>query len=426
MATEAAEDKKRKNRSKLKILLLLLLSNLVTIFIFAGPFNTSPFSNTRRHASLILQLSAAQTLISELQHKINSTNLLLQALLIELTRDHKQQQLLPTPTATEKLTISSQQQKPDPDANWMRDELKLAIGVGLGLHSPLGAECFKFQEELIQYMTYEVGGECHVDDVFAQKLMLKGCHPLPRRRCHPKSPVGYVEPTPLPDSLWATPPDTSVNWDPYTCKSYQDCFNLLNEGRDEENRWILDRGLDYGIDEVLASTKRAAGTIRIGLDIGDGTGTFAARMWERNVIVITTMKNVDAAAAPFSSFIASRGLIAMQHTSISERLPFFENTMDIVHYSSSDHVVVNSSNGNHHEMESETMLIEFTLYDIYRVLRPGGLLWLDRFSCSGWQLNETYVPMTDRVGFKKLRWDWTGGDHKDQLYFSALFEKPMT
>ncbi|MCI62738.1 putative methyltransferase PMT19-like, partial [Trifolium medium] len=70
-------------------------------------------------------------------------------------------------------------------------------------------------------MTYEIGGECPVDDALAQGLMLKGCEPLPRRRCHPKSPINYVEPTPFPDSLWTYPPDTSIIWDSYACKSYQ-------------------------------------------------------------------------------------------------------------------------------------------------------------------------------------------------------------
>lgn len=156
------------------------------------------------------------------------------------------------------------------------------------------------------------------------------------------------------------------------------------------------------------------GTIGIGLDIGGGTGTFAARMRERNVTTITTSLNLDG---PFNSFIASRGLIPM-HISVSQRLPFFENTLDIVH---SMHVLSN--------WIPDSML-EFTLYDIYRVLRPGGIFWLDRFFCFGSQLNKTYVPMLDRIGFKKLRWNvgmkLDRGVNKNEWYFSAVLEKPMT
>ncbi|KAK8629506.1 hypothetical protein V6N13_078345 [Hibiscus sabdariffa] len=238
-----------------------------------------------------------------------------------------------------------------------------------------------------RYLTYEIGGECPVDDVFAQKLIHKGCEPLPRRRCHSKSPVGYVEPTPFPDSLWSIPSDSSIIWEPYTCKSYnclinrdklpaiydcKDCFNL--QGR-EKARWLFDRGLDYGIEQVLEM--KPAGSIRMGLDIGGGSGTFAARMRERNITIITTSMNLDG---PFNSFIESRGLIPM-HVSISQRLPFFENTLDIVH---SMHVLSNWIPDG---------MLELTLYDIYRVLRLGGLFWLDHFFCQGLQLNQTYAPM---------------------------------
>ncbi|KAL7235566.1 hypothetical protein ACSBR1_018956 [Camellia fascicularis] len=93
----------------------------------------------------------------------------------------------------------------------------------------------------------------------------------------------------------------------------------------EKARWLFDKGLDYGIEQVLGLKRR--GTIRIGLDMGNGTGTFAARMKERNVTIITTSINLDG---PFTSFIALHGLISM-HLSVSQRLPFFENTLDIVH-----------------------------------------------------------------------------------------------
>ena len=110
-------------------------------------------------------------------------------------------------------------------------------------------------------------------------------------------------------------------------------------------------------------------------------------MREQNVTIITSTLNLDG---PFNSFIASRGLILVQ-VSASQRLPFFENTLDIVH---SMHILSN--------WIPETML-EFTYYDIYRVLRPGGLFWLDHFFYIGSQLNTTYIPMLDRVVFRPLK-----------------------
>ncbi|KAK6119099.1 hypothetical protein DH2020_047142 [Rehmannia glutinosa] len=413
-------------KHKLIILLFIVLTNLVTIYIFTSPhsiFQLYRISTNSQLSTRDEELIASRSQISDLRKELKSARSLIEELINQLSQLNGAIDRTPDPSYNDLLDALS-------------DEAKLAIGphklplghtprMGDDIYLSVGGGCLRQKQDLDKYMSYQVGGECPVDDVFAQTLMLRGCEPLPRRRCHPKSPANYVEPTPLPKSLWSTPPDSSLIWDPYTCKNYRclierrkapgsydckDCFDL--EGR-EKTRWLFDSGaLDYGIDQVLAM--KPHGTIRIGLDIGGGSGSFAARMKERNVTIVTTSMNFDG---PFNSFISSRGLISM-HVSISQRFPFFENTLDIVH---SMHVLSNWI---------PDAMLEFTLYDIYRVLRPGGLFWLDRFFCFGSQLNSTYVPMFDRVGFRKLRWN-TGmkldrGVEKNEWYFSALLEKPMT
>lgn len=431
-------------KTKLKILLLIVLTNLLTIYIFTGPYYNSNYP--------ISTSSLIQTLNSTQQQLVSSRSQIAQ-LLNDLKLSHSQIEELVNELSQLNAAITNNNNNNDNQEEEasssqpakltyndlladIPDEAKLAVGphkLPLGYNPRMesddisfsvGGGCLKHKQDLTKYMSYQVGAECPVDDGLSQTLMMKGCEPLPRRRCHPKSPVNYVEPTPLPASLWTVPPDSSIVWDPYTCKNYtclterrkspgiydcKDCFEL--DGR-EKTRWLYDGGLDYGIDQVLAAKPR--GTIRVGLDIGGGSGTFAARMRERNVTIVTTSMNFDG---PFNSFIASRGLISM-HVTVSQRFPFFENTLDIVH---SMHVL---SNWIPDEM------LEFTLYDVYRVLRPGGLFWLDRFFCFGAQLNATYVPMFERVGFRKLRWN-TGmkvdrGIDKNEWYFSALLEKPMT
>lgn len=315
-------------------------------------------------------------------------------------------------------------------ADEMVVELKLAVGphkLPLGYNANLDADelfptmgfaCRRFREEVAQYMAYEPGTECPRDAVFAQRLMLKGCEPLPRRRCRPPSPKEYV--------LWAKPADTNVVWDAYACKNYScpvsrerrreaaadcnDCFDL--EVR-ENRRWVADGpGLDFGMDSVLAARPR--GTVRVGLDIGGGSGTFAARMRERGVTVVSTTANSDG---PLDSFIAGQGLVAV-HVSVAHRLPFYDHTLDIVHSM---------------RVLSDWLpapVVEAALYDIYRVLRPGGLFWLDHFFCRGEQLNATYVPMIQSIGFNELRWvtarKLDRGPEKNEWYLSALLEKPIT
>lgn len=430
--------------TKFKFILILLLTNLLSIYISISYSSSSTsaasaidFSSLASRFSLwdsqsILRelnttqakLGHTETQLATIQRRLTTSNSLLETLLAELGEARR----------------SSAASSP-PEDGWQGElsgELKLAVGphkLPLGFNPnidsdeillPLGAACRRHQDQLERYMAYKPGGECPSDDVFAQRLMLKGCEPLPRRRCHPKSPKGFVEPAPWPESLWSTPADTSVVWDPYTCKDYKclvgrnkakgsyDCKDCFDLGGREKVRWTGDFGeLDYGIDTVLKLRKK--GTIRIGLDIGGGSGTFAARMRERgNVTIVTSTMNFDG---PFNSFIASRGLVPM-HISIAHRLPFFDNTLDIVH---SMHVLSNWV---------PDAVLEFALFDIYRVLRPGGIFWLDHFFCVGAQLNATYVPMFDGIGFRKLRWNagrkLDRGVEMNEWYLSALLEKPMS
>ncbi|PHU17988.1 hypothetical protein BC332_13683 [Capsicum chinense] len=290
---------------------------------------------------------------------------------------------------------------------------------------PVGHPCTRFPDLLRRYMSYRVNGSCPDDELLAQKLLLKGCEPLPRRRCRPAAQKEYVEPYPFPEGFWRVPSDSSVVWTAYTCKNYEclinrktqkgfddckDCFDL--NGR-EKNRWLSTKGagLDFSIDEVLAV--KNPGTIRTGLDIGGGVATFAVRMRERNITILTTSMNLNG---PFNTFIASRGVIPL-YISISQRLPFFDNTLDIVH---SMHVLSNWI---------PTTLLHFLFFDIYRVLRPGGLFWLDHFFCVGEQFEQLYVPLIESIGFNKVKWvvgrKLDRGPELNEMYLSALLEKPL-
>eukprot|EP01018_Ginkgo_biloba_P035791 Gb_08472 [translate_table: standard] len=443
--------------SKLLVLIIVLGTNLFTIFLFSGPFHShtqyyhpdqSPIVNTQHipfplpypipsNDLLLTKLNQTQEELLHVKADLESSKELSQNLITQLS--DLSQFLKSTLQGSNNISAHSTD---DPWLQWggpnrvsMPKELKdfisgkkLPFGRNPNIGSdtmypPIGHACALFKEDIGRYMDYSPGHTCPDDEILAQKLMLRGCEPLPRRRCYPKTPANYSEPFPFPESMWKTPHNSSVVWTAYTCKSYaclinrkhqkvfddcKDCFDL--EGR-ERSRWMSSHGaMDYSIDEVLAMKHN---TIRIGLDIGGGSGTFAVRMREKNVTIVTTSMNFNG---PFNTFMASRGVVPLYIT-VTQRMPFFDNTLDIVH---SMHVLSNWI---------PTELLEFILYDIYRVLRPGGVFWLDHFFCTEDQLNEMYVPLLEKLGFNKLKWSigrkLDRGPELREMYISALLEKPL-
>lgn len=99
-------------------------------------------------------------------------------------------------------------------------------------------------------MDYDVGDLCNDDWKKAQKLMVHGCDPLPRRRCLSRAPKLYTKPKPINELMWELPDDRNVLWSQYKCKNFAslakntigkgffkcaDCFNLTHH---ETPRWM--------------------------------------------------------------------------------------------------------------------------------------------------------------------------------------------
>ncbi|KAM0852873.1 hypothetical protein ACQ4PT_051475 [Festuca glaucescens] len=290
-------------------------------------------------------------------------------------------------------------------------------------YGSIGHACVLMRRELDEYMSYDVGAYCPDDWDLGQRLMLGGCDPLPRRRCLTRASKLFNRTLPINESLWTLPDDGNVRWSRYHCRGYKclsarnprpgytRCVGCFDMDR-EKQRWVntttrnasLSASLvDFSIDEVLAVKP---GEVRIGLDVSVGTGTFAARMRERGVTVVSAALNLGA---PFAETVALRGLVPLYAT-MSQRLPFFDNTMDLVH------------TAGFFEGWVDLQLLDFVLFDWDRVLRPGGLLWVDRFACARRDLDD-YMYMFLQFRYKKHRWV-VSFKSKEEVYLSALLEKP--
>ncbi|XP_057533264.1 probable methyltransferase At1g29790 [Amaranthus tricolor] len=285
----------------------------------------------------------------------------------------------------------------------------------------VGHTCSKSMDMLSQFMNYKVNGQCPDDLSIAQKLIAKGCEPLPRRRCFAKTIPKVANLYPFPISLWKSVSDKIVSWSGLSCKNFTclnsnkklgkdcgvGCFDLVNGF--ENQRFVKAKGKnDFLINDVLGMGGEG---IRIGLDIAGGSGTFAARMAEKNVTVITQTLNNEA---PSNDFIAARGLLPL-FMSLDHRLPFYDNVFDLIHAGSSL------------DIGGKPEKLEFLMFDIDRVLRAGGLFWLDNFYCATEEKKRDLTRLIEKFGYKKLKWvvGEKSGSGKSEIYLSAVLEKPV-
>ncbi|XP_073279061.1 probable methyltransferase At1g29790 [Primulina huaijiensis] len=283
------------------------------------------------------------------------------------------------------------------------------------IYSTMGYGCVSMKKELEEYMDYEIGSNCKDDWNLGQTLMIQGCDPLPRRRCLAKASKLYLKPYSINESLWRMPEVRNVRWSNYQCKNFE-CLAINNTKHDyspctgcfdmakEKLKWInhTAQPIYFVIKDVLALKP---GEIRIGLDFSIGTGTFAARMREQDVTIVSMAMNLGA---PFNEMIALRGLIPL-YVTLNQRLPFFDNTMDLIHTKG----VLDGW--------TDLQSLDFVMFDLDRVLRPGGLLWIDGFFCKRKDLDE-YLFLFLQFGYRKHMWA-VAPKSKDEVFLSGLLEK---
>ncbi|XP_010275732.1 PREDICTED: uncharacterized protein LOC104610690 isoform X2 [Nelumbo nucifera] len=285
--------------------------------------------------------------------------------------------------------------------------------------APIASACRDNPDLLHRYMNYTPFSLCPDDTDLSEALILRGCHPLPRRRCFSRTSSkipSSLTSNPFPSSL----PDYALLWSHYSCKSFA-CLNRFNDnlGFDmklESTKFLTAKSdLDLTIPQLLQIAKGSSSVLRLALDIGAGTGTFAARMKLHNVTVLSTTMNLGS---PYNEATALRGLVPL-HIPLQQRFPIFDGVVDLVRCG---HAV-------NRWIPITTM--EFLFYDVDRVLRGGGYFWLDHFFSKGTDLEKVYAPLIRKLGYKKVKWatgnktDSSGLKNGD-VYLTALLQKPVS
>lgn len=189
-------------------------------------------------------------------------------------------------------------------------------------------------------------------------------------------------------------------------------FDLSNE---ISNFMTYKSELDLPIPQLLQIAKATNSVLRLGLDIGGGTGTFAARMKLFNVTIVTTTMNNGA---PYNEAVALRGLVPL-HVPLQQRLPVFDGVLDLVRC------------GRAVNRWIPVTALEFLLYDVDRVLRGGGYLWLDHFFSKRLDLDKSFSPLIGKLGYRKVKWaiankSDASGLKNGEVYLTALLQKPVS
>ncbi|CAI7834344.1 unnamed protein product [Closterium sp. NIES-54] len=289
-----------------------------------------------------------------------------------------------------------------------------------------GYACEAAPSQIQKYTDVEARALCPDDWFFVQELVfLKNCFSLPPRRCLARTPQQPTEPLPFPQSLFdqASLADGGVRWEQQQCGSFhclntralgdcRNCFNLSLESHRWQHRF---RG-NPTMQDVLQLKN---GSLRLGLDVGGGTGSFAAHMARHGVTVMTTAMNYETvsgrhAGLPYFEAIAMRGLIPL-FLPHKARLPFYDNTLDVIHsVNSVKYMPV---------LEFEDLVFEWD-----RVLRPGGLMWFEMFYAPVDDM-VLYVAVLQQLRYHRLHWTLMpkpdrGEIEAHQLYLNCVIEKP--
>ncbi|CAD6205403.1 unnamed protein product [Miscanthus lutarioriparius] len=248
--------------------------------------------------------------------------------------------------------------------------------------APVASACSAHPDLLHRYMSYTPFAPCPDDALsLAEPLLLRGCHPLPRRRCF--SPTASASASKLlPTDPFAPLPDAAVRWPKEgKCKSFSCLPPSLgfDVARTEAARFLRARGA-LGPDGAAAA---AAGLAELG-----GVHPARARHRRRHGHAGGAAQEARQCHGADDHNEPGRALLGSDRGAWGG--PAARAAAAAVPGGRRDH--------------GREAALEFLWYDTDRVLRPGGLLWVDHFWCRRSNLEGVYAAMLRRLGYKTIKW----------------------
>uniref|UniRef100_R7VZ77 Methyltransferase type 11 domain-containing protein n=1 Tax=Aegilops tauschii TaxID=37682 RepID=R7VZ77_AEGTA len=101
-----------------------------------------------------------------------------------------------------------------------------------------------------------------------------------------------------------------------------------------------------------------------------------------------------------NEFVASRGLFPLL-LSPAHRFPFYDGVFDLVHVGTA---ALDEAGAPAMGQAATPEALEFFMFDVDRVLRAGGLLWIDSYLCQSEERRRVVAKLIERFGYKKLKW----------------------
>ncbi|CAI5463833.1 unnamed protein product [Closterium sp. Yama58-4] len=249
------------------------------------------------------------------------------------------------------------------------------------------ARCKATDEELSRFMNYTEKEVCPDDWFFVQELIFdRGCHCLPRRRCFAANFTGFQDPMPFPNALWNESALMDTNGDYFHGRSFpsdqQHSPHRIGHWRRLGQFCCPDAGIQlHGADH------------------------------RKNWANPKEKNSTEPTGVPYMEAVAARGLVPL-YLPFSARLPFYDNTIDVIHTGTSINDV---------DFEE----FEEMFYDWDRVLRPGGVIWFDLFYSQVRKM-PLYMEIVDMFKYDQLHRAVTPSLGAAGLYvhMSFVLQKP--